>query len=154
MQLEQTLKDHAGTVAKISPDGILDLTDLTHIISTTSDFPQYSAARQRLITVVTPNWVTQSLLKNKTAQIRPFNPDPNLIFSNVNISCADLPAGDKDAIIGAVLAMGGMESNSVSRLTTHICALTIDNDKCKEALEKKLRVKIVLPHWYVHRPPY
>ncbi|RFU35403.1 hypothetical protein B7463_g997, partial [Scytalidium lignicola] len=148
VELEQTLKNHAGIVKKTALDGTIDLTDLTHIISTTSDFPQCSAARQQLIPVVTPNWITQSLLKNKAAQMRPFNPDPNLIFSNVNISCADLPAGDKDAIIGAVLAMGGMESNSISRQTTHICALTVDNDKCKEALEKKLKAKIVLPHWF------
>ncbi|KAH8808419.1 BRCT domain-containing protein [Xylogone sp. PMI_703] len=147
-QLEQTLKNHAGTVKRAASDGTIDLSDLTHIISATSDFPQYPAARQHLIPVITPNWITQSLLKNKAAPMRPFNPDPNLIFSNVNISCADLPSGDKDAIIGAVLAMGGMESNSVSKQTTHICALTIDNDKCKEAMEKKLKAKIVLPHWF------
>lgn len=102
-----------------------------------------------MINVVRPSWITQSLLKNKQAQVRPFTPDPNLIFSNVNITCGDIPTGDKDAIIGAVLAMGGMESSSLTKLTTHICALTVDHPKCQSAIEKGLKCKIVLPHWYV-----
>lgn len=79
--------------------------------------------------------------------MRPFTPDPRLFFSNVTLSCADIPTGDKDAIIGAVLAMGGMESNSLTKMTTHICALTMDHPKCQQAIEKGLKAKIVLPHW-------
>jgi hypothetical protein len=103
-----------------------------------------------MISVVKPAWITSSLLKNKQALLRPFNPDPNLIFSDLSITCADLPTGDKDAIIGAVLAMGGTESSSLTKLTTHICALTIDHPKCKQAIDKGLKCKIVLPHWYAH----
>jgi hypothetical protein len=103
-----------------------------------------------MIPVVKPPWVMQSILKQKEASIRPYTPDPKLIFSDVNLSCADIPIGDKDAIIGAVLAMGGMESSSLMKVTTHICALTIDHPKCQQALEKNLKCKIVLPHWYVH----
>jgi hypothetical protein len=103
-----------------------------------------------MIPVVKPTWVMQSILKQKEASIRPYTPDPKLIFSDVNLSCADIPIGDKDAIIGAVLAMGGMESSSLMKVTTHICALTIDHPKCQQALEKNLKCKIVLPHWYVH----
>lgn len=102
-----------------------------------------------MIPTVTPGWISQSLLKNKEAGIRPYTPDPKLIFSAVNLTCADIPTGDKDAIIGAVLAMGGMESSSLMKVTTHICALTIDHPKCQQALEKNLKCKIVLPHWYV-----
>jgi hypothetical protein len=130
-------------------NGIIDFNDLTHIISVTSDFPQYMAARAQHISVVTPGWVTHSLLRGKQAQIRQFTPDPNLFFSNVIVSCGDIPPGDKDAIIGAVLALGGMESNSLTKLVTHICALSVDHEKCQMALEKNLKVKIVLPHWYV-----
>jgi hypothetical protein len=129
----------------------VDITTATHIISETSDFPKYSEARLHMIPVVTPAWITQSLLKNKEAQIRGYTPDPNLIFSNITLSCADIPTGDKDAIIGAVLAMGGMEQSNVTKLTTHICALTMDHPKCQVAVEKSLKCKIVLPHWYVQR---
>lgn len=132
----------------MGPKGIADINRLTHIISTTSDFREYSASRELMIAVVTPSWITASLLKNKQASIRPYSPDPMLFFSQVNLSCADIPTGDKDAIVGAVLAMGGMESSSLTKMTTHICALTLDNPKCQQAKEKNLKCKIVLPHWY------
>lgn len=77
-----------------------------------------------------------------------------LFFSQVNLTCADIPTGDKDAIIGAVLAMGGMESSSLTKATTHICALTMDHPKCKQAQEKYLKCKIVLPHWYARIKEY
>jgi hypothetical protein len=73
-----------------------------------------------------------------------------MFYSHVNLTCADIPTGDKDAIIGVVLAMGGMESSSLTKMTTHICALTMDHPKCQQAIEKGLKVKIVLPHWYVN----
>jgi hypothetical protein len=101
-----------------------------------------------MVAVVTPSWITASLLKNKQAPIRPFTPDPMLFFSQVNITCADIPTGDKDAIIGAVLAMGGVESSSLTKTTTHVCALTMDHPKCQQVKEKNLKCKIVLPHWY------
>jgi hypothetical protein len=100
-----------------------------------------------MISVVRPNWITASLIKNKQMPIRPYTPDPRLVFSGVSLTCADIPTGDKDAIIGAVMAMGGQESSSLSKLVTHIVALTMDNPKCQSALEKRLKCKIVLPHW-------
>lgn len=148
-QLKNTIEEYGGQVQEVVPDGIINFNKLTHIISETSDFPQYSAARFQMIPVVTHDWITTSVLKGKQAQIRPYTPDPMLFFSKINISCADIPTGDKDAIIGAVLAMGGMESSSLTRMTTHICALTLDHPKCKAAQEKNFKVKIVLPHWYV-----
>jgi hypothetical protein len=147
--LQKTLEGHAGEISPNNDDRKINLEDVTHIISTTSDFPQYSSARRNMISIVKPAWITQSLLKNKQAQARSFTPDPNLIFSDVTISCADIPTGDKDAVIGAVLAMGGMETSSLTKMTTHICALTVDHPKCKQAVEKGLKCKIVLPHWYV-----
>ncbi|KAH8903064.1 BRCT domain-containing protein [Coniochaeta sp. PMI_546] len=71
-----------------------------------------------------------------------------MIFSSVVLTCADLPVNDKEAIIGATLALGGVESKDVSKTTTHICALSLDHPKCKTALERKLKCKIVLPHWF------
>lgn len=72
-----------------------------------------------------------------------------MIFSDVVVTAADIPETDKETIIGAVTAMGGMDSVAVNKLTTHICALSLDHEKCQIALSKGLRCKIVLPHWYV-----
>ena len=137
-------------VKTIGFDSIQDFDDLTHIISATVDFPKYDEAQDCMIPVVTSTWIIQSLIRGKQAPLRPFTPDPKLFCSNVNLTCADIPSGDKDAIIGAVLAMGGTESSSLTKMTTHICALTMDHPKCQQAIEKGLKVKIVLPHWYVN----
>jgi hypothetical protein len=145
--VQKELVTHGGEV--VISEGKLNLDNVSHIISETIDFPQYGEARLHMIPVVTPTWVTQSLLRGKLALLRPYTPDPNLIFSSVNVTCVGLPSGDKEAIVGAVLAMGGMESSSLTKLTTHICALDMDNPKCIQAVEKKLKCKIVLPHWWV-----
>lgn len=64
------------------------------------------------------------------------------------LCCADIPEGDKDAIMGGVLATGGLYSSSVTKMVTHIVALTMDHEKCQMVLKKDLKCKIVLPHWY------
>ena len=149
IQIKESISTGGGECRELDSNGIIDLKHVTHIISVTSDFPQYMSALEQRISVVTPGWVTHSLLKNRQAPIRQFTPDPNLFYSNVVLSCGDIPSGDKNAIIGAVLALGGMESNSLTKMVTHICALSMDHEKCQQALEKDLKAKIVLPHWYV-----
>ncbi|KAJ5047636.1 uncharacterized protein L3040_003457 [Drepanopeziza brunnea f. sp. 'multigermtubi'] len=146
LELQNTIKDHAGEVLNFEPD--FNVKDVTHIISENCDFPQYTSSRDYMIPTVTPAWVSASLLKNREAPIRPYNPDPNNYFTGVTVSCADLPQGDKDAIIGAVLAMGGQETSSVTKLTTHVCALSVDHPKCQTVRDKNLKCKIVLPHWF------
>lgn len=104
-----------------------------------------------MIPVVRSDWIKATIARNKVAQVRPFSPDPRMIFSNVVLTCADIPATDKEAITGAIMALGGMESKDLSRLTTHICALSLDHPKCVEAKKKSPKCKIVLPHWSVSR---
>ncbi|CAG8957201.1 hypothetical protein HYFRA_00009402 [Hymenoscyphus fraxineus] len=142
------IDDNGGTTPKARRDGSIKLEDVTHIISTTADFPQYREAREMMINVVRPTWLLESIMRNKPALTRPHTPDPNLIFHNVTVTCADLPEGDKDAIVGGVLAMGGTESSSLTKVVTHICALTMDHPKIALALEKGVNCKVVLPHWF------
>ena len=132
-----------------SSQGSIQLDEVTHIISTTSDFPDYEGAVDALIPVVKPDWVEASILKRRLANPRQYSPDPRLFFSGLVVCCADLPGGDEDAILGGVLAMGGLHSSAVTRMVTHIVALTTDPEKCQTALSKNLKCKIVLPHWYV-----
>ena len=123
-------------------------TIITHTISTTLHYPAYHAATQALKSVVKPDWVDASITKGRLANPRQYSPDPRLFFSGLIVCCADIPSGDADAIIGGVLAMGGLYSSSVSKMVTHIVALTMDSDKCQTALSRDLKCKIVLPHWY------
>lgn len=83
------------------------------------------------------------------ANPRQHSPDPRLFLSDVVVTCGDIPEGDKDAIIGGVVAKGGLYSPRMTGMVTHLVDLTTDSDKARLVLAKKLRVKIVLPHWYV-----
>lgn len=100
-----------------------------------------------MLPVVSEHWISTSIMRRKAAQVRPFSPDPRMIFAEIVVTCADLPLMDKESIIGATMALGGQESKDVTRLTTHICTLSMDAPKVKGALEKGFKGKIVLPHW-------
>ncbi|KAH8194070.1 hypothetical protein TruAng_011762 [Truncatella angustata] len=102
-----------------------------------------------MIPTVKHAWILASVARNKPAQLRPYSPDPRLFFSEVVLSVADdIPPTDKESIIGATMAMGGVDSENVTKLVTHICALSMDNDKCRIVQAKNLKCKIVLPHWF------
>ncbi|KAI0554021.1 hypothetical protein F4679DRAFT_570857 [Xylaria curta] len=147
-ELSQSIVKYGGEVSPQNRDGSLPLADITHLISNTIEFPQYDEAVTMMIPVVKSKWISASLAKGKVAQIRPYTPDPRMIFSDVMLACADIPDTDKDTIIGATMAMGGMYSDVVTKLTTHVCALSMDHPKAKMAEERKHKCKIVLPHWF------
>jgi len=147
-QYTETVIHHGGEVIDPKRNGHVNVDKATHIISNTIDFEEYNEATAKLKPVVTTSWIMNSLQRNKQAQLRPFSPDPRLIFANVSLTCGDIPMSDKEAIIGATLALGGTESKDLSRATTHICSLSLDHPKCQHAIEKKLKCKIVLPHWF------
>ncbi|KAK3669514.1 regulator of Ty1 Transposition [Recurvomyces mirabilis] len=127
---------------------IPDLSAVTHIIATNIDFPQHNHAVEGGILVVKPSWVRQSQAKNKLVAARQHSPDPNQYFQDVVLTCADLPEGDKDAIIAGVMALGGLYSGTLNKLTTHIVTLDYDHPKCQLALKTKANCKSVLPHWF------
>jgi twin BRCT domain len=134
-----------------NPEGrIDDIRSLTHIISNTSDFPDYEFALDNFVHVVKPGWIEQSIAKGRQSNPRQFSPDPCLIMSDVVVCCADIPQGDAEAIAGGVLAMGGQYAEQLSKTVTHLVALNPDqNAKCKLAVQKNLKCDIVLPHWLV-----
>ncbi|XXG95964.1 regulator of Ty1 Transposition [Hypoxylon texense] len=149
-KLKGVVEHHGGVVKEPTRDKPVDLAkdEVSHIIANTIEFEDYTQAVSMMIAVVKSNWIHASVVKGKQAQIRPFTPDPRMIFSDVVLSCADIPSTDKDTIIGATMAMGGMDSENVTKLTTHICALSMDHPKCQLASKKNPKCKIVLPHWF------
>lgn len=150
MQLKDLLQQGDAEFVALRPDGrIEDTRNISHIISETVDFPDYYSALDANIQVVKPSWVYTSMDKKRQSQTRQHSPDPAMFFSQVVLSCADLPEGDKDAIIAGVLAMGGLYSSPLTKLVTHIATLDTDNPKCNLAMERMPGCNIVLPHWYV-----
>lgn len=130
-------------------DGRVDeLRQHTHIISTHVDFPDYPRAIDIGVNVVTPKWVTHSIRKSRQAQPRQHSPDPSQYFRDVVLTCANLPEGDKDAILAGVMALGGQYSGPLTKLVTHIVTMDLDNDKCQLAQQMKLQCRTVLPHWF------
>lgn len=100
-----------------------------------------------MLHVVKPSWVDASLKTHKIKNPRTYSPDPALFMNDVVICCGDIPTGDKEAIEGGVLAMGGQMTPSLSKTTTHLIALTLDDQRCQLAVSKRLPLSIVLPHW-------
>lgn len=145
-QLKDALINNGATECALSSS---ELRSVTHLISTTSDFPAFHDAVDGYIHVVKPSWVTTSVEKKRAANPRQFSPDPSLFLTDVVVLCAeDIPTGDKDAILGGVLAMGGLYSPSMSRLVTHVVALSMNNPSCRLVQERSLKCKPVLPHWF------
>ena len=149
MQLQKVLTSQGAEHIPLypSPGASTDVRRYTHLISPTSDFPEYQMAIDSLVPVVRPSWVEACTSRGKLANPRPYSPDPRFFFSNITISCADIPEGDKEAIIGGVQATGGQYSGPLSKAVTHLVALTLENDKCETSIKKNLKCKIVLPHW-------
>ncbi|EEH41544.2 BRCT domain-containing protein [Paracoccidioides lutzii Pb01] len=148
-QLAAAIQSLGGTVTLHRlPASLPPAHEFTHIVSSTIDFPGHDAVCDALIPVVKPQWVHASISKNKLVNPRQYNPDPRLFLNDVVVACADIPEGDKDAIIGGVLAMGGLYSSKITRTTTHLVALTLNSDKCTGLLSRGLNIKIVLPHWF------
>jgi hypothetical protein len=69
-------------------------------------------------------------------------------MSDMVICCGDIPEGDKEAIAGGCLAMGGLFSENLSKLCTHLIVLSTDDTRAQTAVMKNLRLQIVLPHWF------
>lgn len=148
-QLKDTVQKYGAEVIERDGEGVVPVPYCSHIIAENVDFPEYNEAMAMMVPVVRPAWINSSLLRGRHAQLRPYSPDPRLYFSDIVLTCDDLPLTDKESIAGAVLAMGGSESKDLGRLTTHICALSTDGPKARMAQEKRLRCKIILPHWSV-----
>ncbi|KAK2737781.1 hypothetical protein FQN57_007429 [Myotisia sp. PD_48] len=149
-KLSKVIREYDGeaVIYQASSSSPTTLTEFTHIISSTIDFQGHDSVCDALIPVVKPQWVHNSIGKKKLANPRQYNPDPRLFLNEVVVSCVDIPDGDKDAIIGGVLAMGGLYTARITSSTTHLVALTMDSDKCKAAKKRELNIKIVLPHWF------
>ncbi|OAG43848.1 hypothetical protein AYO21_02075 [Fonsecaea monophora] len=138
---------HGKVVIDQYPEHRLDLRDITHVISTTSDFPDYNSCVDALIPVVKPTWFEHSLAKSKLLNPRQYCADPRYFMSDVVACVGDLPQGDADAIAGGILAMGGLFSSRLTSQITHIIALSMDSESVAIATKKQLAVKVVLPHW-------
>ncbi|KAF1840888.1 BRCT domain-containing protein [Cucurbitaria berberidis CBS 394.84] len=149
-KIETDIAASNGTIIPFdAPKGRIDrLKEVAYIVSETSDFPDYYRALDLLIHVVKPAWVEASLQAMKVKNPRTYSPDPALFMNEVVICCGNIPTGDKEAIEGGVLAMGGQIAPALSKQVTHLIALDLDDPRCQLAVSKRLQAMMVLPHWF------
>jgi hypothetical protein len=154
-QLAAVIEENSGepSIFQNSPER-KDVIECTHIVSSTINFQSYDYFSNALIPIVKPAWIQTSLSKRKLVNPRHYSPDPRLFLNDVVVTCGDIPEGDKDAIIGGVLAKGGLYSPRLSAMVTHLVDLTADSDKARLVKAKAMRTKIVLPHWSVSTQGY
>ncbi|KAG5416932.1 ESC4 [Candida metapsilosis] len=164
-KLEKILTQHNATkvYSKDEYDNSINYFDppsITHIVTNSIDFIEYSPAQKSMIPIVTPEWVHNSVEQSTLLPIKSYNPNPDYFFRNCFVCCADnLPQGDKELIYGAVQAFGGNYLDVLSKYTTHLIAMDMTNEKsiiasslihdpnCKDPV---MNIKIVLPHWIDH----
>lgn len=125
---------------------VRDIYKITHLLASTTDFPDYVDAINTFVNVVKPSWVTASLKAKRVSNPRLHTPDPALFMSNVTVFCSDIPDGDVEAIHAAVLALGGVTSHAMNRTVTHIVALE-GSEPLETAARNRLTAKTILPHW-------
>ncbi|KAG7527331.1 hypothetical protein FFLO_07042 [Filobasidium floriforme] len=97
--------------------------------------------------IVKPEWVTRSVIVGLQSP-QHYSPDPKLIFSGIIINCAEgFPAGDIDAIYGAVNTFGGQHRRFATKEITHMICVQPTPQQFKTITETGLGIKIVLPEW-------
>jgi hypothetical protein len=124
------------------------INDITHIVSTHVDFPQYNKCMEQGIYVVKPSWVKDCVSKKKHTSERQHSPDPSQYFQDVILAWAEIPDGDAEAIQAGVIALGGQPSRGMTKLVTHLVTTSLDHPKCQVARERAPQCKIILPHWF------
>lgn len=130
---------------------------IDHIICKSVQFIEYALAQKSMIPITTPEWVQDSVNRARISNPKVYNPDPKFFLKDTFVCVADnLPVGDKEAIYGGVRAFGGQYLDDLTRYTTHLIAMDMNNDKSVIAASainttqdngEKIDIKIVLPNW-------
>ncbi|QDS74312.1 hypothetical protein FKW77_003986 [Venturia effusa] len=149
-ELADLLVEGGGNYQQLDPETnrIADIKELTLIISTTADFPDYKRALESFVHVVKPSYIQHCIERGKQMNPRQYSPDHNMFMSDVVIACGSIPPGDQEAIAGGVIAMGGTYSQAMSKLVTHLIVLADDDSRSKTARDKNLKCKVLIPHWF------
>ncbi|KSA00553.1 uncharacterized protein AC631_03694 [Debaryomyces fabryi] len=149
-------EEHDNEVNYLGTEAVSN-TPIDHIICKTVEFIEYNLAQISMIPITTPEWVFDSVSRAKISNPKVYSPDPKLFLKDTFVCVADnLPVGDKEAIYGGVRAFGGQYLDDLTRYTTHLIAMDMNNDKSVIATSAinttqdngdKIDIKIVLPHW-------
>ncbi|KTW26957.1 hypothetical protein T552_02447 [Pneumocystis carinii B80] len=143
--IDEELIKYGGTRATL-PD---DNSRVTHIITTDFNRKTTRLMEKKGIPIVNVKWVEASIRRKHLQNIKYFSADPRYFFTGVVIICIELSNGDLNAIHEGVLALGGQCTEVLSKNVTHIIALDINNQTCRQVLKRpELGIKILSPEWF------
>lgn len=170
-QLIQKLKMGLDALIKLNIDDVFkvmdsvaiqkltkkELSQFTHVISDTIDFPNYQLlAVDLMIPVITHKWLEMVILHKRISPIRPFSANPRDIFRNVIATCESLGDTDDEEVISVALrTFGGTYIHELKKSLTHFITsdLTTDNSKLinafNEVKESGEKVYIVRKEWII-----
>lgn len=154
--MQNIVSGNGGSYITRIPDetsGVIENESISHIISTTCRFSEFSHASDLMVPVTRPEWLQESHHANQRRNYRLFAPLPAPFMDKAVVCIADnLPEGDRDVIYTGVRVFGGQYLDALSRYTTHLITVDLSNNKSVVAanIKKKegLEIKIVLPQWF------
>lgn len=130
------------------------LNKFTHVISNTTDFPNFRMASDTLMMpVLISQWVIDSATHGKLESVRSYAADTRLIFNGCVITCSSsVCEGDKMVIAAATRAFGGIYIQGITRNLTHLITTNPSDDVCSIVGDYnrhlgKTAIETVAPEW-------
>ncbi|KAH3679930.1 hypothetical protein WICMUC_000673 [Wickerhamomyces mucosus] len=139
--------DIDGINSKIKEDKFIEA-KYTHVVSNTANFKLYRFTQEKLIPVVTADFIHKINEWKRQPSIRPFSPNPEHVLKDITVCVGGLPDSDKEAICGGVRALGGSFSETLNKFVTHLISVDLDEDCC--IVVKSIddpKIQIVVPNW-------
>lgn len=138
-KLTLSIENHNGKVVD---------SDYDHVIAEDINFDGYNDVINKMIPITVSDWIYDSLTNQKLMNVKKYHPDTRHFMKGVYICVGDdISNNDKEIIYGGVKAFGGMYFDELTRLTTHLVTLAMDNDKAIVASSSDVDIKVVRPEW-------
>lgn len=115
------------------------------VVADSIHFDGYEDREDAMLCVVHPSWVDDSIQFGRPLPPSRYTPDPKYFMSKISICVVGMTQGDQAAICAGVVAAGGLFSESINRITTHVISVNMKDPVCQEAAKHK--IKVAIPHW-------
>ncbi|KAK9768936.1 regulator of Ty1 Transposition [Basidiobolus ranarum] len=136
-EIKEILVEHEAFIVKDKKDPE-NLYIITRDISDGFDIEQ--------CTIVTPNWVYQTIHTGYLQSEVAYSPDPFHVFSGTVISSIHLSEFDQDSLFAGVEALGGQWTEDYTADVTHLVAAYPDGEMYEKAISSNT-CQVVIPHW-------
>ncbi|KAJ1951152.1 regulator of Ty1 Transposition, partial [Linderina macrospora] len=121
---------------------------VTHIITPDTHFAEYTLAVSAGVRVVTSKWVDRCAQSGVVYQEKYYSASARRLFSGMVVVATQVPALDKEEILGTVMALGGQYRQKMMPDVTHVLMIKDMGPKYDYITKHpQLNIKAVLVHW-------